>query len=290
MSQKNDFRKLPCEVVAVAVTGQGREKELLATAGALLANVTGLTWHLTFQYVPDQALVDLLTCLAATTGNRMVLSINKVPRSLAQSLAQTIQELPVHAYIWKFDDDHVYPGESIRQLLATMHTGKVGHEYGVITSAAVDMINVHQFEDWSNEVHQVCVLLSFLGTYGVCSAAHQKWNADDLLLRTDYISNGWIMHRKYFDLPTDDGRTVLQCMEHWPRGVRGYDCMVQYYLTKAGVPIHLVLGAWIEHTGMATQGWNSNPEEHSIYYKRQLENRLRVQPVVDASLVKRIGH
>lgn len=277
----------------VTVTGVNRAAQLLATLSSVMANVSGLTWHI--HYDVPKALasnIGVIKALADATGNTIHLTFDppsdrQSVKSVAARKAKLIRPLPPDTKILNLDDDHVVPYvtlEIIRRMVRKLEPGK-NFDKSVVTCAAVDVANVHEYEDWSNQIRPVDTLIPFVRQYGSHSAAHQKWGPFQqtfkgqeaktvMLLRTDYISNGWIVPRHMFDLPAEDGRTILDTMDLWEPGVRGYDCMMQHFFVKAGITLYLMVGAYIEHIGMTTSGWHPEDNSHSVYYKQQLENRV----------------
>lgn len=278
----------------VTVTGLHRSAQLLATLCTSMSNVTGLTWYVHFDFSKSiGSNLGVIEALAEATGNVVHLQFtpptdNQLsPVSVAARKAGLIRQLPKDSLILNLDDDHVVPYQTwciIKNAVSRMGPDSCMRG-AVLTCSAVDVQNVHGYDDWSNQVRPVDTLIPFVRQYGTHSAAHQKWGPFQqtfkgqeartvMLLSTDYISNGWIVPRWMFDVPAEGEQTVLDMMDSWAYGVRGYDCMMQTFFVRAGIHLYLMVGAYIEHIGMSTSGWHSEDGAHSIYYKQQLENRV----------------
>lgn len=276
----------------VTVTSLNRASQLLATMCATLSNVTGLTWYVHCDFPREMTSNHgVIKALAEATGNTVQFCFD-IPRggrfsSVAARKSGLIRPLPKDSFVLNLDDDHIVPYQTlsiIQRAVVKMAPDK-SMSGAILTCSAVDVQNVHDYDDWSNQVRPVDTLIPFVRQYGAHSAAHQKWGPFQqsfkgveaktvMLLSTDYISNGWIVPRWMFDVPAEGEQTVLDMMDVWVHGVRGYDCMMQTFFVKAGIHLYLMIGAYIEHIGMSTSGWHADVDAHSIYYRQQLENRV----------------
>jgi hypothetical protein len=259
----------------LTVTGQGRKTELFATMANILSNVECVRWHVCFQYDSDTfEHLYLLQQIAQANNNTLVIHNHSPELSVAQSKARVIRELLTTDLVFNVDDDHIFPYKTLALLQYAIRQGFCKNK--VITCAAVDVMNVHSYDDWSNELRYMHHLVPFVERFGIKSVAHQKWATDKTeVIRTDYISNGWIIPVRFFLFHYNNcAWSVLESMSNWKKGMRGYDCMIQEALVENKVPIYLMLGAYIEHVGMKTFDWSDNLEDHSDFYQRQVETRL----------------
>lgn len=259
----------------ITVTGVGRKAELFATMVNILSNTTDIVWDVCFQYDSDTfEQLPILQAIAQSNNSVINVHHHNPGWSVGQSKAEVIKYLSLDSLIFNVDDDHIIPYKTLSMLQYALRKGFC--EDHVVTCAAVDVLDIHGYEDWSNKPRSVAYLPEFISRFGIKSVAHQKWDTVNAeIIRTDYISNGWIMPVKYFHLVHEpSAAVVLDVMSTWKKGVRGYDCMIQEAVVGNGIGIYLLLGAYIEHVGMKTFDWGSSVENHSEPYKRQLASRL----------------
>lgn len=272
-------------IVAITVTGKGREAEFLASGLSFLMNIHGVEWIVAEQDKPNPKTHALLTAAAEANDNKVRFLPASSSESHTQSFARVLATLDLFdptLALFSFDDDHVFT----RNTLDLVGRAAVAMDTrpAVYTCSAVDALNIHGYEDWTNKPRPLYTFRAFVDRFGYKSAAHQRWSGNTpAIVRTDYISNGWLVPAGVFLLPDirrgkNSSVDLFKLLCKWPRGLWGFHCLIQEILVAHEIPIYLMLNAWINHIGMWPQRLQSGSTVNSPEFDRQVAERIQPEP------------